>query len=136
MMTFDLFANLLTFGFGLAIGVLLGRPLFGGNARIRQLEQLLASSKTDQADYKAKVNDHFGRTADLVNNLTNAYQDVHTHLSTGAQQLAGQHLSASEKLPNLDVSEAPIDLPLDAEIDHVEPVNADSSNEEIKKEQL
>ena len=133
-MTFDLFANLLTFGFGLTIGVLLGRPLFGGNARIKQLEALLASNKTDQINYQEKVNDHFGRTADLVNNLTNAYQEVHTHLSTGAQQLAGQHLSASEKLPNLDVSDHSIAAELDEEIAPIEHRDAGADNLENEKE--
>lgn len=125
-MTFDLFANLLTFGLGLAIGVLLGRPLFGGNTRIRQLEQQLEASKSDHVDYQEQINNHFGRTAELVNNLTNAYQDVHEHLSVGAQQLANKHLSANEVLPNLKVDNTQLDATEEAEV--TEAANIEQEN--------
>lgn len=71
---------------GAAIGFLMGRS--GGNSnRQAELAEQLESAKTELEGYKAEVNEHFEKTASLVNNLTNSYKDVHEHLATGAQGL-------------------------------------------------
>ena len=40
--------------------------------------------------YRDKVEDHFLQTADLVNDMTQAYRSVHEHLSKGAQVLCSE----------------------------------------------
>lgn len=132
-MTFDLFTNLLTFGLGLAIGVLLGRPLFSGNTRIRQLEQQLESSKSEQTDYQEQISNHFGRTAELVNNLTSAYKDVHEHLSVGAQQLGSKQLPANETLPNLTVEPAQLETTEETSLPEEEIITANGEKKQTEQ---
>lgn len=49
--------------------------------------------------YRDQVDDHFLHTAELVNDLTQAYQSVHEHLSLGARELCSQvgHKRAAAK---------------------------------------
>lgn len=71
---------------GAVIGFLMGRS---GNASNRQAElaEQLENTTKELENYKEEVNDHFEKTAVLVNNLTNSYKEVHVHLATGANGL-------------------------------------------------
>lgn len=71
---------------GAAIGFLMGRS---GNASNKQAElsEQLESARTELENYKVNVNQHFEKTATLVNELTTSYKDVHEHLASGAQDL-------------------------------------------------
>ena len=71
---------------GAVIGFLMGRS-GGSSNRQAELAEQLESSRTELENYKLEVNDHFEKTASLVNNLTHSYKDVHEHLATGAQGL-------------------------------------------------
>ena len=42
------------------------------------------------------MTEHFSRTADLLNKLTDDYRSVYTHLANGADQLCGDQISMSE----------------------------------------
>lgn len=68
---------------GAVIGFLMGRS---GNTSNRQAEltEQLDSTTKELENYKEEVNEHFEKTAALVNNLTNSYKEVHEHLATSA----------------------------------------------------
>ncbi len=68
------------------IGYLLGRS--GSDAGQRKaLSNQLDEAQAELATYKQDVTEHFEKTAELVNQLTNTYKDVHQHLASGAQSL-------------------------------------------------
>lgn len=68
------------------IGYLLGRS--GSDAGERQtLQRQLDEAREELGGYKQEVTEHFEKTAELVNQLTQSYRDVHQHLAQGAQTL-------------------------------------------------
>ncbi len=71
---------------GAVIGFLMGRS-GGNNNRQQELSEQLESTQKELESYKEQVTGHFEKTAALVNNLTQSYQDVHEHLAKGAQGL-------------------------------------------------
>lgn len=68
----------------------------------RKLEEHLEKMEEQQHDYQNQVTEHFSETAQLLNQLTDNYRDVHNHLAKGAQLLCGEQ--ASEQLQRLDES--------------------------------
>ena len=109
---------ILTAGVCLFVGAVIGYIIAAGAAPSgsgrRTLENRLKSTEQQLEDYKTEVTHHFERTAELVNNLTESYKDVHEHLAKGAGTLADpnlgkQFLSNADKawLPN---DEQPSDL--------------------------
>ena len=72
--------------FGLIVGLIIGRS--GSDSQERnQLKSQLDATTLELEQYKSTVNDHFARTAELVNSLTDSYREVHQHLATSAEQL-------------------------------------------------
>ena len=69
---------------GAVIGYLLGRS-GGDNSQQEQLTKQLEETQQELNGYKEQVNTHFARTAELVNNLTESYKEVHQHLASSAQ---------------------------------------------------
>ncbi len=74
---------------GIIIGYLLSKLQTSGNTAKRQLEEQLQKQEQQQQDYQKEVTEHFSETAQLLNQLTSSYQDVHQHLAKGAQLLTG-----------------------------------------------
>lgn len=74
----------------LIVGVLLGK-FFGSNSASAEEKENLAkelqTTKEELALYKVQVTEHFSKTADLVNNMTESYRDVYHHLAASAEQL-------------------------------------------------
>ena len=69
------------------IGFLLGRS--GSDAGERQtLQRQLDETRDELGSYKQEVSEHFEKTAELVNQMTQSYREVHRHLAQGAQTLA------------------------------------------------
>lgn len=68
----------------LVIGLLIGRTMGGSSSVSTQKAQ------KELEDYKAAVSEHFGKTADLVDNLTSSYKDVFEHLGSSARQLLSE----------------------------------------------
>ncbi|MFN2426968.1 MAG: YhcB family protein [Candidatus Binatia bacterium] len=70
---------------GVAIGMLAGHftsPAIGEAKRLRsELDRVLL----DQENYKASVNSHFRKTAELVGQMTKSYAAVYDHLAGGAR---------------------------------------------------
>ena len=105
-----------------AAGVIVGAGLlFWLLPARRQAGQLIRDrDEARQAlnHYRDQVDDHFLKTADLVNDMTQAYRSVHEHLSQGAQVLCsevGRKRAVAKSLdsaPQADGSE-PVAPPLD-----------------------
>lgn len=109
----------------LIVGILIGKSLGGGSSAAQQsLEKELESTKEELEKYKLQVTEHFSKTADLVNNMTESYKDVYRHLAESAEQLGANEqfklrlesdTSGSTALPE-DEAEAPeaaVDTPKD-----------------------
>ena len=94
---FSLSALVLTALVCLIIGALIGYAVLAnmGSAGSgnRTLETRLQAAEQQLADYQTQVAQHFQRTAELVNNLTTSYREVHEHLANGASNLANPEIS-------------------------------------------
>jgi uncharacterized protein len=75
-------------------GLLIGRLLLPGPRQVRKLRDELESQRREQAAYKARVNEHFFKTSQLIGQMTESYKAVYDHLATGAQDLC-----ATDTLP-------------------------------------
>lgn len=58
----------------------------GGTSK-SALQKSYNDLKKAHEDYQQQVNAHFAKTADAIDNLTQSYKAVFSHLSEGAQQL-------------------------------------------------
>ena len=72
---------------GILIGALAYRLLSPSVKKIDEVKSDLNKSREEMASYKASVNQHFNKTSDLVNDLTQNYVKVYQHLADGAQTL-------------------------------------------------
>ena len=77
---------------GVLIGFLFGKSGANGSREV-QLANDLEKANLELTRYRDDVNEHFSKTADLVNGLTQQYQKVHQHLADSAG-----HLVRDEKL--------------------------------------
>lgn len=71
---------------GGAVGWVIGKAR-NSDTRVRELEEHLKSLQMKYDHYQDAVTQHFATTAQMTNNLTNAYREVHEHLVRGAQTL-------------------------------------------------
>lgn len=69
----------------LIIGLLIGKSMSGGNNH-----SVAQKAQEELAEYQAAVSEHFGKTADLVDNLTNSYKEVFDHLGSSARALLSE----------------------------------------------
>lgn len=99
---------------GLIIGVLLGLRRSPA-VKAADLEKQLSAMQQEQEDYQHQVTQHFSETAQLLDQLTNSYRDVHNHLAQGAQTLCDSESisQAIEQLPGskpqIEADVAPLD---------------------------
>lgn len=91
---------------GLFAGYLIAQRTAPSQQSQNQLQSHLQDLQQQQENYQHEVTEHFVETANLLNQLTNSYTDVHNHLAKGAQLLAGENASDSlQALPdNKDLS--------------------------------
>ncbi|PIE46230.1 MAG: hypothetical protein CSA44_00670 [Gammaproteobacteria bacterium] len=68
------------------IGILIGKAL-GSGRRVEEAKQKVEAAEKELADYKASVSQHFGQTADLIDDLTQSYKAVFEHLGSSARHL-------------------------------------------------
>lgn len=78
---------LLALGLGIACGWTLGVRRKSKRDVIIDLETRLERAMESRADYEAEVAEHFARTAELLNRMTQDYRDVYNHLASGAESL-------------------------------------------------
>lgn len=106
---------------GIILGFFIAQRTSTSNNAQRQLEEQLSEMKQQQDHYQQEVSDHFMETAQLLNQLTNSYRDVHNHLAKGAQILAGDSVGDSLKAlpedkqstPGTKTAESMLTPPLD-----------------------
>lgn len=55
----------------------------------KALEAKLEEAKAEKEAYQAEVSEHFGKTAELFNRMTNDYRDVYEHLAASSDKLCG-----------------------------------------------
>ena len=96
----------------LLVGLLLGWTL--GSRRkskrnvIVDLESRLEQAIESRADYEAEVTEHFTKTAELLNQMTQNYSAIYNHLATGADTLCeGNVAIAGAALHKGDNAELP-----------------------------
>jgi len=104
--------------FSLVLGVVCGL-LFGRatNAPYQEAQELKDSLKTAQYEletYKSEVSQHFTKTAELVNEMTDNYRNVHSHLAAGAQTLTAGALQL-ESMNEKEALEAQAEVVSEAE---------------------
>ena len=92
---------------GIILGLFIAQRTSTSNNAQRQLEEQLSEMKEQQDHYQQEVSEHFMETAQLLNQLTNSYRDVHNHLAKGAQKLAGDSVGESLKALPEDKQSAP-----------------------------
>lgn len=81
--------GILIFVIGLAVGGALTYLFIPGRRRQQQLLAQIAELQEKHKHYREEVTDHFSRTADLVNAMTQSYKAVYQHLAQGAESLCG-----------------------------------------------
>ena len=74
---------------GVLIGMLISRISSPSSGDVDALKAELERERTEMARYRASVDEHFNKTSDLVNDLTQDYVKVYRHLAEGAQTLSG-----------------------------------------------
>lgn len=75
---------------GVIIGYLACKKMGASLKEQALLQQQIEELQNQQQNYRSEVSDHFAETAQLFNQLTNSYRNVHNHLAEGAQKLAGE----------------------------------------------
>ena len=108
-----IFIALAAFVAGAMLGYFLLRTGILGHARIVELEQALAASETELADYKQRVTDEFTDTAEKFRSLNRSYEDLHRQLAKSANVLCGEAGAPILLVPRADVLEqAPTETPV------------------------
>ena len=102
---------------GLIVGLLLGRRTSKGGKKHRDIALKLDQVMQDKKAYEAEVVEHFTETAQLLNNLTESYRDVHNQLAQGAEKLC--HGSGPVSLERLENRHSTADIP--AHLAHIQP---------------
>ena len=90
--------NAMALVLGIAIGLVAGYLLFPAIREAKVLREQLDRTLKEHEDYKASVNTHFRKTADLVGQMTRSYAAVYDHLATGARTFCGDE-SAGPEVP-------------------------------------
>ena len=89
---------------GALIGALAYRLLGPSKEQADQIKTELDAARETLESYKASVNQHFSKTSELVNDLTQNYVKVHQHLAEGAHTL-GDNKTFTNLLEQNETSE-------------------------------
>ena len=141
---------------GAMIGALAYRLLAPSVKQADKTKSELDTAREELSSYKASVDNHFDKTAELVNDLTQNYVKVYRHLAEGAQTLGdsktltnllqqheGKVLASADDETNardtiagggLEDSVVTPETPVEAVDEHAEPFVDSPSNDEIDPE--
>ncbi len=72
---------------GVLVGVLAYRLLDRSSREIKRVKDELDSTRNELSDYRTRVNQHFDKSSELMDNLSQNYVRVYQHLASGAQAL-------------------------------------------------
>lgn len=84
---------------GLVAGAWLINKMSPSQQNRKTLEKHIQKLQRQQQDYQEEVNQHFSKTADLLNQMTESYRDVHNHLAQSAAELTSHGISPLQSLP-------------------------------------
>ena len=121
------------FAVGGLLGYVLGRSKGDNHHKIRELETSLRDSKAELNDYRNEVVQHFGKTADLFNQLTTDYRQVYEHLAASSEALCGDQVAKiSAKVPDKKLLDSESDKPPveSASVDEVATAGAEEPQQE------
>lgn len=104
--------GILVFAIGLVAGCIATYLVVTRHGRTRELQEELNQLKERFTDYRDQVTQHFMRTSELVQEMTQSYRAVYEHLASGAQHLcsddtAVDRLESSGHERLSDTSQAP-----------------------------
>ncbi len=118
--------GLISFAFGLAVGIVAAYLTTGNRQRIQELESRLASTQQKFDSYREQVSQHFMKTSDLVQKMTSSYRDVYEHLASGSQALCEDPVAT----PQLDIPQQPV-LGTESGKDRDKPAKAEAAENEF-----
>lgn len=108
---------------GMVIGASLAFFFRKNQAKDQEIANRLDELNNDFADYQTEVQQHFAKSAELFNQLTKDYVNIHQHLASGAQSLAqgknGNVLTKETTFLPLTENKEPIDLENDSAISEI-----------------
>lgn len=90
--------GILGFALGLVLGCIGTYLYLGRYSQTAKLREELSELRERFSDYRDQVTQHFMRTSELVQEMTQSYRAVYEHLATGAQDLCEGEVEA----PSLD----------------------------------
>lgn len=120
---------------GVIIGYLASKKMGASLKAQALLQQQIEELQNQQQNYRSDVSDHFAETAQLFNQLTNSYRNVHNHLAEGAQKLAGE--SATNILAALsDESRSALTAENDITLHNNDTIEIDNLGADIEDDEL
>lgn len=114
--------TLFAFAIGIGVGIIFYRLKYSDEAKAQKLQDELDQVTKDFENYKKGVTEHFSKTSELVNNLTEDYVKVYKHLAESAEELTDVQIT-----PQLN---APQSSPMVSFINEVEDAAGESEKHE------
>ncbi len=96
--------GLIGFAFGVACGVGIGYLTLCNSRRSQQLQEKCDALQADFDAYRGQVGQHFLRSSELVQKMTDSYREVYEHLASGSQALCENPVTT----PRLDIPDQPV----------------------------
>ena len=105
MITFDgttsiWLTGILFTALGAMLGSIITYLVVARHGRTRKLQDELDQLKDRFTDYRDQVTQHFMRTSELVQEMTQSYRAVYEHLASGAQNLCSGQIEAPTRKSN------------------------------------
>lgn len=79
--------SIIIFAFGLGSGFFIAYLTIKHDSRVKELEEELSKAQVDHTEYRGKVSQHFEKTAELFEDMTERYRAVYQHMASSAQTL-------------------------------------------------
>lgn len=79
--------SIIFFAFGLGSGFFIAYLTIKHDGRVKELEDELSKVQVDHTKYRGKVSQHFEKTAELFEDMTERYRAVYQHMASSAQTL-------------------------------------------------
>lgn len=86
---------------GIGVGIAIAYAAFPWSKRARKLEKELEGVKESYDGYRGEVNQHFVKTSELFQEMTDRYRAIYEHMASGAQALCRE----TPEPPRLDLPE-------------------------------
>jgi uncharacterized membrane-anchored protein YhcB (DUF1043 family) len=93
----------IAFAFGIACGIAVAYLIAGPGRRTRELQDKCDTLQQEFDGYRDQVGQHFLKTAELVQKMTDSYRDVYEHLASGSESLCKEPVDT----PKLDIPSHP-----------------------------